>query len=449
MAQGTFTTTSTLAADLVPLLIKERMLMISERNMTFYQLAQKETLPPGMGKTVQFTRYERLPLPLFPASEGNTPNSIPLTTAVVQAIVDQWISVVTLTDMGILTVRHPVLRVAQDRLGTQHSELIDRELEDTLAGGTNVAFAGGRTSRSSLVAGDVTNTDLIRQIVANLRNQGAPSLEGGLYAGVVDPFMEMDISKDATFTNASSYSNIRTLLNGEIGTWMGVRWMRSNFIPIITYMSTAADTAPQFTFAAATAGLQATGFTAAGGNVVIQVTKLDPQSGQELLISAVRTVTAAGAAWSLDVTQAAASTAGTYNFYVGLQGSSVPVFQTSLVLGNGAGAVVARFYLAGAQSLTSTPPAIVVQATGQVGPPAAPQVGTSGAGPTVHRGYIFGKESFGVIDLAGLETFLTPATPTDSDPAVQRRSVSWKQPWKGVVLNPSFFSRFEAVSAFA
>ena len=150
---ASLTSSAVLAADIIPLFIKERTLMLSERQLVLYQFGDKEMLPEGMGKTMQFTRYERLTLPLVPITEGQTPTPQQLTTATVQAIVDQWAAVVALTDVGILTVRHPVLRIAQDRISMQHSELIDREIQETLLGGTNVSFANGRTSRSTLVAG--------------------------------------------------------------------------------------------------------------------------------------------------------------------------------------------------------------------------------------------------------------------------------------------------------
>ena len=62
--------------------------------------------------------------------------------------------------------------------------------------------------------------------------------------------------------------------------------------------------------------------------------------------------------------------------------------------------------------------------------------------------YVFGKESFGVVDLAGLETTLTPSTPTDSDPLKQRRKCGWKQLYKAVIKNTSYFERLETLSAF-
>src|SRR5689334_14490309 len=107
-------TSQSLAADLVPVVIKERMLALSDLQLVFYELGEKISLPEGNGKTVQFTRYERLPLPTQPATEGVTPTETPLTTSVVQAVVDQWIGIAVLTDVAVLTIRHPVLRVAQD-----------------------------------------------------------------------------------------------------------------------------------------------------------------------------------------------------------------------------------------------------------------------------------------------------------------------------------------------
>src|SRR5947207_10397805 len=296
---ASLTSSATLAADLVPLFIRERTLMLSERKLIFHQFGDRARRPQGHGQTIQFTRYERLSLPTLPLTEGNTPSPQQLTTAIVQAVPDQWGGVVALTDVGTLTVRHPLLRIAQDRIATQHTETVDREIQLVLMGGTNVIFANGRTSRSTLVAGDNPTTDLIRQIVANLRNQGAPAYEGGHYVGVIDPFMEMDLTKDATFVNAASYSNIKQLYNGEVGMWMGVRWMRSNFLPIISYIKaqqgtstgdtnftqtgTLNDTSPQFYFAYDTTTSAITNFARFGssGNVTVQVSRLDPQSGQE------------------------------------------------------------------------------------------------------------------------------------------------------------------------
>jgi len=71
---ASLTSSATLAADLVPLFIRERTLMLSERQLILHHSATRRMLPEGQGKTLQFTRYERLSLPTLPLTEGQTPS---------------------------------------------------------------------------------------------------------------------------------------------------------------------------------------------------------------------------------------------------------------------------------------------------------------------------------------------------------------------------------------
>lgn len=423
-------TSQTLSADVVPVLIKEKMLSIANKDTVFYDMGDKENLPEGQGKTIQFTRYERLPLPSVPATEGVTPTETPLNTSTVQAVVDQWIAVVSISDVAQLTVRHPVLRIAQQRLGTQHAETVDRECQRVLMGGSNVVFAGVGASRSALAPGDVVNTDLVRKIIATLRQNGAPSWDGGDYAGVVDPFVEQDLTKDPTFVNAASYSNIRTLFAGEIGRWMGVRWKRSNLIPIISLMPAGGN---NLTFTTPAVAGSEVAFT---GNVVGVATSLDAVTGFETVVSAVSS--AAGAASAFGVVLGTTLPTGTYNIYVSLDGGTIPTFQVQVAHVVGA-ADTRTFFRSGPASGANR---FAVQATGPVAPPAPPASGN------VHISYVFGKESFGVTDLGGLKTTLTPLVASDSDPAMQRRKCTWKQMFKAVLKDTSRFLRVESLSAF-
>jgi N4-gp56 family major capsid protein len=428
-------TSATLTADLVPVLIKEKMLALSEKDLVFYELADKENLPEGNGKTIQFVRYERLSLPSAPAVEGVTPVEQPLTTSTVQAVVDQWIAVVVLTDVAQLTVKHPVLKVAQDRLGHQHDETVDREVQKTLMGSSNVVFGGVAASRSALGAGDVMTTDIIRKVLATLRSLGAMPFMEAKYVGVVDPFVEMDLTKDGTFVQAASYSNLKALLVGEIGDWMGVRWKRSNFIPIIAVLAGA-----NFDGSAQDVGAPQAGETnfAAGTTVLATVTQLDPATGFETFISASTAITNAGT-FSARVRILAAAPTGTFNIYVSLEGGAIATQQVQVA--HVTGAIDTRTFIkAGVPNGANR---FVVTATGAVAPPSPP------AAINVHVSYVFGKEAFGVTELAGLQTFLTPSTPSDSDPAVQRRKASWKQIFKAVIKNVDYYRRIETASNFS
>ncbi len=428
-------TTATLVADLVPKLIKEKLLSIAEKQTVFYELGDKETLPEGEGKTIQFNRYERLPLPNAPLSEGVTPTETPLTLSSVQAVVDQWGATVNLTDVAVLTVRHPVLRVAQDRLGTQHAELVDREIQIVLMGSNNVTFGGTATSEATLVPGDVVTTDLIRRVLATLRQDGARTREGGLFTGVHDPFVEMDLSKDATFVTAASYaSGQRPLMNGETGTWMGVIWKRSNLIPIVALLDPAT-----YAISATDVGAPVAGEVnfVATSSVLVVISSLDRQTGFETAVSAVTAVTNAA---SFSVTAQIASTAptGPYKVYVSLENGAVATLQA--IVNHVVGTADTLVYVkAGTPSAAGR---FIAQATGAVAPPEPPPTGG------VHTTYIFGQESFGVTDLAGLETTLTPSVASDSDPLKQRRKAGWKQLFKPVIKNTSYYSILKTLSAF-
>lgn len=439
----TSTTTSlSLSADLVPLYIKEKLLSLAEKQTVFMDIADKEDLPEGNGKTVQFTRYERLALPNSPITESDTPSSTALTTSLVQAVMDQWGAIVNISDVAELTVKHPVMRVAMQRLGTQSGETIDREIQKVLMGSSNINFPNARTSRSGLLAGDFPSTDDVRKIVSTLRANGAMNYDGSNFLGVFDPYIEMDISKDATFVTASSYSNLKTLLNGEVGQWMGVRWKRSNLIPIFVNLVTTGFT---LNLAGAAVPTSMTAFTTSSTGS-LKITKLDSATGFETQIMASQPVTfAAGTGYAVTTTNS-----GIFNLYVTLESGAAgtETFQTRFTgPTTGTGIRIAKGIGTGAEATTGTagqPTAadLVVRATGAVAPP-----NTSTAG-NVHITYVFGKESFGVVSLQGLKTYMTSATSSDSDPLVQRRKMGWKTMFKAVIKNTDFYRRLESLSAF-
>ena len=428
-------TSTVLVADMVPVLMKEKLLSLADKQLVFFEIGDKEDLPTGNGKTIQFTRYERLVLPFGPLSESITPDAAALTTSVVQAVVDQWGAIVSMSDVAELTIKHPVMQIAQNRLGKQHAETVDREVQKTLLGSSNVSFANGRSARSSLIAGDVVSTDDIRKIVAQLRSDGAPSMDDGSFIGVFDPFVEMDLTKDATFTQAASYSNLRSLLNAEVGMWMGVRWKRSNFIPIIT----------RHTGETINANATLNNFTgfALGTTNKARITKLDANTGFETAIGDETNVTNGGAAFRVRVITPAV--AGTYNVYCSLESGAAgtATFQTRVVSTGSAITVnIAKALGTGTIVTTGATLELVVSATGAV---SVPDTSTAG---NVHITWVFGKEAFGVVDLNGLKTTLTPPSASDSDPLVQRRKAGWKQMFKCVIKNTTFFRRLESLSNF-
>ena len=425
-------TSTTLVNDLAPLWLQDELLAIAQKLTVFQDIGDTPNMPDGEGKTYSAQRYERLPLPGAPLTEGITPDSTALVVNKVTAILEQWGMVVSLTDVALMTTKHPAMTAATDRLGNASAELQDREIQKTLMGGATVVFPGGKTSRTTLAAGDVPTTDFISGIVATLRQLGAPTFPGAMYAGVVDPYHEQDLAKDQTFVLSHQYAETTALMNAEIGRWRGVRWKRSNLLPIISLLPTGAGGVSAAALTALPTG--DTGFTA-GASVKVTAALADPITGLDTRPIATATVTNA-AAFDVQFTISATAPTGRYNFYVSAEGGNVPFYAGQVNFPGPAAATVNVAKVSGGVSL-------------QYNASGAPAGADPPATGTVHIGYIFGKSAFAVPALgARVTTTLTPATATDSDPLKQRRKAGFKFMTKTCILNTDFFRRFEAVSQF-
>ena len=431
--------TGNLSPDILAVYMMDELLDRAEKDTVFWNLCEKSTVPKGSGKTVQFTRYERLPLPEAPLEESVTPDATPITLSTVDAVLDQWGAVVSMSDVVVLIIKHPLVQQARELLTLQHNELIDREVQVVAMGSTNIYFAGNVANRAALTAGSVITTDDIRRMVARLRSSGAPPWAGGMFKGIVDPYVEMDLTKDPTFqqagTNAPS-NQIQTLKDAYIGRWMGVDWMRSNGIPILT-LATASD----YTIAAAgtvTIPAGGTGF-AANAHVRVAITKLDPQTGFEVAVAPEQDVTnAAIFAATAQINSGASS--GTYKVYATMMNGTPGTATLQVRIKHRQGTADLVTLVAG--GAPSPAGSYVVTGSGPILPPPPP------AGVNVHISYVMGRGFLGATTLDSLKTYVVPAQASESDPLAQRTKAGWKQLFKALVLNPDFGTRVESASAF-
>lgn len=398
-------------ADAISAYIAAKLLMLAEKNLVLYQLCDKANLVHGNGRTFQYTRYERVDLPQDPLSEGVTPSDSDMSISTVQAVMDQWGAVIPVTDVAIDSVKHPVLQQAISRGSIQAKETIDREIFKVMATGTNIYFPNAVSARGSLTSADKISSASIGKVVANLRDDGAIPYEDGMFAGVMDPFAEDDITSDSTFVTAASYGAVKKLYNQEVGSWKGVRWVRTNSYPAIRLDAggSAASSATAGSLVAATA-------------YDLKLAVVDKKTKHETFITAIIDVTTGGGQTSVDITVPAlpsGATAGSkYRLYFGLDGGvlykAADDIDPSSVYNHG--------------TLPTS------GAVAQASPP---------ANVPVHLSFVMGKEAVACPELNKIKAYLTPAGPSDSDPLVQRRKVGWKCDFKPVITNELFLARLE------
>lgn len=416
---------TTLSTDTPNVWIAQKMYMLAERHLVVASNAEPFTLPQRFGKTMRIVRYKRLAPPVR-LTEGVAPDAVALAIDTVEVTVEQWGMVVSLTDVVQLTTTHPALTAAIDRTGLAMAEMMEREAAVALLSGTAVVFGGAATTRAGLVATDVITTTVVLKATAQLRTLGAPDFEGGLYHGVIHPNVEADLVKaDTVFQAASNFANVRALQYAEIGVWMGVRWKRGNYLPV--YQGVAAPTTGAITAEKAQFTASTTGGTLATANYQLVVIAREKISGAEVKISVQSAnIAVTGATGSIAVV-APSSTAYTYDIYMTAAGLTVPYLITS-------GVVASATY-----TITTAPAGTETVAT------ANPAVDVS-----VYIGWVFGKQAFGRVELSGmsLQSFITPAGASDSNPLAQRRKVGAKVMMKFFIIDNQFFVRFETGSFF-
>jgi N4-gp56 family major capsid protein len=428
--------------------IAQTTLPLARRRLVAYQFGDPLTLPKGRGVTYQAARWNRVPLPYAPLSEGVPPLGQSMTVTMVSATAVQWGDKITLTDVAEMTIKHPMFKIAKELCALAVAETLDRNTYNNLNGGTQINYVNSRGARASLVTGDVLNLHEINRAYAALSYLGAPRYMGdeqtdtkidvgsggskassdprGIphYSAIVHSFVVQDIRENSTFVTASSYSDINKLYNAEIGELGGIRFCESNMVPSWTGVA-------QINGTPGSAGALAT------GTYYLQVTASDTQNQYESQVYQVSTSAAVvGPNGSISVTLPSTPTGFTFNVYVGTTTSpgNLGITAAGPTVGPLAGQAV---QLAGGQTITITGVGLAQT------PPAAPATGV-----TVYPTYIFGRGAYGQVLLDDIKySYLDKAD--KSDPLNQLRVIGWKTMYGTILLNQLFFMRVESTSAFS
>ena len=426
---------STVSTDAPSYFIARRMYELAERNLVLGRYATRYELPQRMGTTLRAVRVGRLALPTTPLTEGTAPSAVALSITNKDVTVQQWGIVVLLSDVAELTTVHPMLTAAIERTALAMSEMFEREMAQTLLTGTNVTYAGANTTRastSSTVTSTILSTNEIIGLTATLRRRGAIPIKGPLYGGVIPPQMEADIMGETAFQQAVARGqDLERLDFAKIGTWMGVEWVRSNFLPFfrgVTSIDTAAVTSIKAKVSFGSVGTGSYLVSDTASNIDVRVVGRDINSGYERLISNTKGLdTGSASPTGLTVTTPS-NTSYVYDVYTP----------------SAANGATPRLYSTNVAASTDVVVTGLASAAAKV-PPTAPTNAQN-----IFVGWVFGRDAFGRVELNGMSmrTYLTPAGASFSNPLAQGRKIGAKVMWNSWILDDQFFQRFEAKSAY-
>lgn len=204
-------------------------------NLVHDQFGQKRPIPKGSGKTIEFRKFSPLGKATTPLTEGVTPSGNSLTVTAITATVEQYGDYIVQSDVLELTSLDNTILEATKLLGKQAGATLDTITRNILQAGTNVTYCpkiaadGTETavdSRSALDDTCMLTVDVIQQVVAKLRAQNAPTIDGK-YVAIIHPYVAYDIMRDPEWIDAHKYAQPNNLYAGEIGEIAGVRFVQT------------------------------------------------------------------------------------------------------------------------------------------------------------------------------------------------------------------------------
>lgn len=399
--------------------IQDALIERSEQLHMLPQFCEKVSLPDGNAKTAYFIKYNRTDTMVDKLTEGVTPAETAFTITQQSITVDQWGMFIALTDVGVVTTKHPVLNEALDLVADAVSRCQDYNIAEVLnAGASHQYYDGSRATRGAITSTDIFAAGVFNKARATLNDNGAPPRAGSLFIAVCGPQVEADIVNEATtvgsFTAAhqTNSEGNKKLEMGTVGDWLGFRVVRSNFMPKLTRLSTSG-----WTISDTTGG-------SLSGTVYYKITRKVTTRGFEEDIAA----EANNAMTNNRLAFTAPSTSGyVYNIYAGSVTADANLY---LVKENLAPSAIYNL-----DSLL----------TSGTNPPATPA-----ASITIHPIYCFaGKAVDNVaIDSLTMKGTITPAGANDSDPLQQRRKVGAKYAQKAGVRDSTRVLAIELCSNF-
>ena len=198
------------------------------------QFGQKRPIPQGGGKSIEFRKFSPLPKALVPLTEGVTPNGNSLEVTKMTATVEQFGDFIVQSDVLELTAIDNTILEATKLLGKQAGLTMDTIVRNIMNSGTNVSYApkiSGSTETEVTSRKDLDKTakltvDVVQRIVAKLRAQNAPTINGD-YVAIIHPYVAYDLMRDPEWIDAHKYSTPENIYTGEIGKIGGVRFVQS------------------------------------------------------------------------------------------------------------------------------------------------------------------------------------------------------------------------------
>lgn len=169
-------------------------------------------------------------------TEGTNPTSVTWGATAYSSGPAQYGILVQVSDLLVHNSAIEVVDSCAMQVKNSLARLVDTVIQTVVNAGSNgIIYAGGKTSRSGLAAGDTITQGDMTKAVRNLRSSNAAGLkpfEGKYYAAVIHPFVMADLmsaTSAGSWVDIARYSSVDDLKEGRVGDFRGVRYLESAY----------------------------------------------------------------------------------------------------------------------------------------------------------------------------------------------------------------------------
>lgn len=167
-------------------------------------------------------------------AEGTNPSSITWGATAFSSGPAQYGILITISDLLVHNSAIETINACTMQVRNALARLVDTALQTVVnAGAQGVIYAGNKTTRAGLAAGDLlTQTEMIRayRTLAASNAAGLKPFDGAYYAAVIHPNIETDLmsnTQTGAFVDAGRYTSVDDLRAGKLGDFRGIRYLRS------------------------------------------------------------------------------------------------------------------------------------------------------------------------------------------------------------------------------
>lgn len=207
-----------------------------EPELHFLNFGRRKDIPAGFNKLV-FPKVSQISTQnVSTITEGTTPTSLTWGSDAVEATVTQYGLVIQVSDLLVRNSAVEVINNCATEVKNALARKLDAVAQAKLITGTQVIYAGGKTSRNDITSADIFSHTLIAKAVGKLRANSARPIEGRYFVMIAHPNVVTDLTLETTAGSIISlaYTSASELKEGQIGEFRGARILQSGNVQTVT-----------------------------------------------------------------------------------------------------------------------------------------------------------------------------------------------------------------------